>query len=182
LALIGVAGALMHPAAQADAYPDRPLKLVIPFSPGGSTDTFGRFIANGLSGELGQTVVVENKPGAGGNIGADMVAKSKADGYTLLLAQDSLSIVPYLYPDLPLNVFKDFKSISIGVYMPMMLIAANEVPAQNTADVLALAKQEPSKLSYGSSGVGTAHHLKFESLLRKTGAQMIHVPYKVSSL
>src|SRR3546814_9413403 len=90
----------MHPAAQADTYPDRPLKLVIPFSPGGSTDTFGRFVANGLSGELGQSIVVENKPGAGGNIGADMVAKSKADGYTLLLAQDSLSIVPYLYRDL----------------------------------------------------------------------------------
>src|SRR3546814_12754619 len=93
----------MHPAAQADTYPDRPLKLVIPFSPGGSTDTFGRFVANGLSGELGQSIVVENKPGAGGNIGADMVAKSKADGYTLLLAQDSLSIVPYLYRDLPFN-------------------------------------------------------------------------------
>lgn len=182
LALIGVAGALIHPAAQADAYPDRPLKLVIPFSPGGSTDTFGRFIANGLSSELGQSVVVENKPGAGGNIGADMVAKSKADGYTLLLAQDSLSIVPYLYRGLPFDVFKDFKSISIGVYMPMVLIASNKVPAQNTADLLALAKQNPGKLSYGSPGVGTAHHLNFESLLKQTGTQMIHIPYKGSSL
>ncbi|HEY9572295.1 MAG TPA: tripartite tricarboxylate transporter substrate binding protein, partial [Pusillimonas sp.] len=145
-------------------------------------DTFGRFVANGLSGELGQSIVVENKPGAGGNIGADMVAKSKADGYTLLLAQDSLSIVPYLYRDLPFNVFKDFKSISIGVYMPMVLIASNKVPAQNMAELLALAKQDPGKLSYGSPGIGTAHHLNFESLLRKTGTQMMHVPYKGSSL
>src|SRR3546814_6898574 len=161
----------MHPEAQADTYPDRPLKLVIPFSPGGSTDTFGRFVANGLSGELGQSIVVENKPGAGGNIGADMVAKSKADGYTLLLAQDSLSIVPYLYRDLPFNVFKDFKSISIGVYMPMVLIESNKVPAQNMAELLAIAKKDTGKLSYGSPGIGTAHHLNFESLLRKTGNQ-----------
>src|SRR3546814_18036159 len=111
-----------------------------------------------------------------------MVAKSKADGYTLLLAQDSLSIVPYLYRDLPFNVFKDFKSISIGVYMPMVLIASNKVPAQNMAELLALAKQDPGKLSYGSPGIGTAHHLNFESLLRKTGTQMMHVPYKGSSL
>src|SRR3546814_1319758 len=98
-----------------------------------------------------------------------MVAKSKADGYTLLLAQDSLSIVPYLYRDLPFNVFKDFKSISIGVYMPMVLIASNKVPAQNMAELLALAKQDPGKLSYGSPGIGTRseeHTSELQSLMR----------------
>src|SRR5690606_4038380 len=143
---------------------------------------FGRFIANGLSSELGQTVVAENKPGAGGNIGADLVSKSKPDGYTLLLAQDSLSIVPYLYRDLPFDVFKSFKSISIGVYMPMVLIASNNVTVQNAAELLAHAKKHHGKLSYGSPGVGTAHHLNFESLLQQTNTEMIHVPYKGSSL
>lgn len=181
-ALIGVMTALVHPAVQADVYPDRPLKLIIPFSPGGSTDTFGRFVANGLSNELGQSVVSENKPGAGGNIGADMAAKSKPDGYTLLLAQDSLAIVPYLYRDLPFDVFKDFRSIGIGVYMPMVLIASNNVPAKNASELLAHAKKNPGQLSYGSPGIGTAHHLNFESLLQQTGTEMMHVPYKGSSV
>lgn len=179
--VLGLLAALVHPAAQADSYPDRALRLVIPFSPGGSTDTFGRFIATELAGNLGQSVVAENKPGAGGNIGADMVAKSKPDGYTLLLAQDSLAIVPYLYKNLSFDVFKDFKSIAIGVYMPMVLIASPKVPASNTAELFAYARQNPGKLSYGSPGVGTAHHLNFESLLKQTGTSMVHVPYKGSA-
>lgn len=171
----------LAPSVQASNYPDHPIKLVIPFSPGGGTDIFGRFLANGLSSSLKQPVVAENKPGAGGNIGADLVAKAKSDGYTLLLAQDSLAIVPYLYKDLSFDVFNDFKSVGIGVYMPMVLIASTQVPANTTEELLAYAKANPDKLSYGTPGMGTAHHLNFESLLQQTGTQMMHIPYKGSS-
>ena len=162
----------------ADGYPSRSVRLVIPFSPGGGTDTFGRIIAGGLQAELGQAFVPDNKPGAGGNIGADMVAKAAPDGYTLLLAQDSLTIVPWLYKSLPFDVMKDFAHIGIGVYMPMVLVASRNLPAKDLKSLIEYTQKNPGKLSYGSPGVGTAHHLNFENFLLKTGTKMTHVPYK----
>jgi tripartite-type tricarboxylate transporter receptor subunit TctC len=116
-----------------------------------------------LQERLGQPVVVENKPGAAGNIGADVVAKSTPDGYTLLLAQDSLAVVPWLFKSLPFDVNKDFAPIGIGVFMPMVLVTANRAPAKSLGELIAYAKANPSKLSYGSPGTGTAHHLNFET-------------------
>jgi tripartite-type tricarboxylate transporter receptor subunit TctC len=173
-----LATSLMSAAA---AYPESPIRLVIPFSPGGSTDTFGRILAGALQTEVGQSVIVENKPGAGGNIGADMVAKSAPNGYTLLLAQDSLTIVPWLYKSLSFDVMRDFKPIGIGVYMPMVLVVSNELPVKNLTELIAYVKANPNKLSYGTPGVGTAHHLNFESFLAKSDMKMTPIPYKGAS-
>lgn len=167
--------------ATAQSYPDQSVRLIVPFSAGGGTDTFGRILGGALQERLGQSVVVENKPGAGGNIGADLVARSKPDGYTLLLAQDSLAIVPWLYKSLTFDVMKDFAPIGVGVFMPMVLIAKSDLPVKSVSDLIAYAKANPGKLSYGSPGVGTAHHLNFEAFLDKTGTKMVHVPYKGAS-
>ena len=163
------------------SYPTKPIRLIVPFSAGGGTDTFGRAVGQKLQERLGQPVVVENRPGAAGNIGADVVAKSSPDGYTLLLAQDSLAVVPWLFKSLPFDVNKDFAPIGIGVFMPMVLVSANKVPAKTLGELIAYAKSNPGKLSYGTPGTGTAHHLNFESFLALTGTQMLHVPYKGAS-
>lgn len=179
-----LAGALLATVAMsagAQTYPDRAIRLIVPFSAGGGTDTFGRILASKLQERLGQSVVVENKPGAGGNIGADIVAKSNADGYTLLLAQDSLAITPWLYKSLNFDVMRDFVPIGVGVFMPMVLVVANDVPVKSVKELIAYAKENPNRLSYGSPGVGTAHHLNFESLLNQTNVQMVHIPYKGAS-
>jgi len=173
--------ALMSMSAAAQSYPDRAIRLVVPFSAGGGTDTFGRILAGKLQERLGQSVVVENKPGAGGNIGADIVAKSNADGYTLLLAQDSLAIAPWLYKSLSFDVMKDFAPIGVGVFMPMVLVVANNVPVKSVSELISYAKANPDKLSYGTPGMGTAHHLNFESFLKQTGMKMVHIPYKGAS-
>lgn len=161
-----------------ESFPSRPLRLIVPFSPGGGTDTFARIVAPKLADRLGQPMVVDNRPGAGGNIGAELVAKSPADGYTLLLAQDSLAVVPWLSRSLPFDVNKDFAPIGIGVSMPMILVVSNDTPARNLADLVAYAKANPGKLSYGTPGTGTAHHFNFEAFLALTGTSMVHVPYK----
>ncbi|MCC6531818.1 MAG: tripartite tricarboxylate transporter substrate binding protein [Burkholderiales bacterium] len=173
--------ALVAPVAVGQTYPSRSVRIIVPFSPGGGTDTFARVVAQKLQERLGQSFVVENKPGAAGNIGADLVAKAPADGYTLLLAQDSLTIVPYLSKSLPFDVNKDFAPIGIGVFMPMMLVASNNTPASTLAELVTYAKAHPGKLSYGTPGMGTAHHLNFETLLSRTGMRMVHIPYKGAS-
>lgn len=174
-----VAGlAIWHAAPAQDAFPTKPLRLIVPFSAGGGTDTFARTVAPGIGERLGQSVVVDNRPGAGGNIGAEVVAKSPPDGYTLLLAQDSLAVVPWLSKSLPFDVNKDFAPIGIGVFMPMILVVSSDMPAKNLAELVAYAKANPGKLSYGTPGTGTAHHFNFEAFLARTGTHMVHVPYK----
>jgi len=169
---------IWHAAPAQDSFPTRPLRLVVPFSAGGGTDTFARTVAPGIGERLGQSVVVDNRPGAGGNIGAEMVAKGPPDGYTMLLAQDSLAVVPWLSKSLPFDVNKDFAPIGIGVSMPMILVVSNDTPARNLAELIAYAKANPGKLSYGTPGTGTAHHFNFEAFLARTGTRMVHVPYK----
>lgn len=159
-------------------YPDRPIRIIVPFSPGGGTDTFGRIFGQKLQERLGQSVVVENRPGAAGNIGADAVAKANPDGYTLLLAQDSLAIVPWLSKSLPFDPMRDFSPIGVGVFMPMMLVSANNLSVNSLAELISYARANPGKLSYGTPGAGTAHHLNFELFLTQIGAKMVHVPYK----
>jgi tripartite-type tricarboxylate transporter receptor subunit TctC len=173
--------ALFAGSVLSQTYPTQPIKLVVPFSPGGGTDTFARVVSGGMQSSLEQNIIVENKPGAGGNIGADLVAKSKPDGYTLLLAQDSLAIVPWLYKGLTFDPIKDFEPIGVGVFMPMALVVKTQLPVDSVKQLIDYSKANPNKLSYGTPGVGTAHHLNFESFLQTTGTKMLHVPYKGAS-
>jgi len=136
--------------AQVDNWPNKTIRIVVPYSAGGGTDIIARRLAPGLGPLLKQTVIVENKPGAGGNIGADQVAKSKPDGYTLLLAQDSLAIVPWLYKGLTFDPIKDFEPIGVGVFMPMALVVKNGLPVDSVKQLIQLAKANPNKLSYGT--------------------------------
>ena len=179
--LLATSLAFFAGSALSQTYPSQPIRLIVPFSPGGGTDTFARVVSAGMQPSLGQNIIVENKPGAGGNIGADLVAKSKADGYTLLLAQDSLAIVPWLYKDLTFDPIKDFAPIGVGVFMPMALVVKSQLPVDSVQQLIDYSKANPNKLSYGTPGVGTAHHLNFESLLQTTGTKMVHVPYKGAS-
>jgi tripartite-type tricarboxylate transporter receptor subunit TctC len=151
------------------------------FAPGGFTDVLGRLLGQKLSERLGQPVVVENKPGAAGTLGADMVAKAKPDGYTLLLAHsNSNSVAPSLYPKLPYNVVTDFTHISPVANTPLLLTVNDKVPARNVREFIALAKSKPGGLRYASSGGGSAQHLAAERFQLATGTEMIHIPYKGS--
>lgn len=160
-------------------YPDRPIKLIVPYAPGGSSDIVGRQVAQFLSLEMGQTIVVENVGGGGGSIGVQRVASSIADGYTLLLGANSeLIINKLLKPELPYEVSKDFRALaSIGVG-PIVLIGKKSLAANTFDDVLSLAKSTPGGLSFGSSGNGTIQHLVGEFIKLKSKVDMTHVPYK----
>jgi tripartite-type tricarboxylate transporter receptor subunit TctC len=164
--------------AQAN-YPNRPIKLIIPFTPGGVTDTSGRYIAEQLSLKLGQQVVAENKPGASGNIGTQMVASAEPDGYTLLLGYaGTLSINPLLFDKVPFDSLKDFAPIGKIGDAILILVANNDFPGKTWAEVIAISKKDPNGLSYGTSGTGGTPHIAGELLKQKTGVNLVHVPYK----
>lgn len=182
--ITGLLSALLLAAggqALAQAYPSRPIKIIVPFTPGGGNDVYARTVGQKLSERLGQPVIVENKPGAGGNLGAEAVAKSPADGYTLLLAQNGLAMAPHLSRTLPFDVLKDFAPIGIGVSLPMAVAVTNNLPVRNIAELLAYAKANPGKLSYATPGTGTPQHLAGEWFLSLTGTQMVMVPYRGAS-
>ncbi|OWT80259.1 MULTISPECIES: tripartite tricarboxylate transporter substrate binding protein [unclassified Achromobacter] len=161
------------------AYPDRPIRLVIPFAPGGSTDVLGRILAEALHPLLGQTVIVENRPGAGGNIGGDFVARSAPDGYTLLLAAAGPTVInPSLYSHMPFNPAKDLAPISCLEREHNLMVVNKSLPVHNLQDFLEYAKQHPGKLSFGSPGNGSPAQLAGELLKQKAGIQAQHVPYK----
>ena len=165
--------------AQTEVYPNRPLKLVVPYPPGGFTDILGRLLADRLGHRLGQQVVVENKGGGGSTIGSAMVAKAPADGYTLLLGgigPQAFSVA--LYPKLPFDPIKDFAPISLVASQPNLLVAHPSLPVKNLAELIALAKAEPGKLSFGSTGNGGGQHFGLEQLKQVAGIDVIHVPYK----
>ena len=167
--------------AMAQDYPNKPVKMIVGFSPGGFTDVLGRLIAQKLQERLGQPVIVENKVGAAGTIGADFVAKSKPDGYTLLMGHvNSNSIAPALYPKLPYDVLKDFTPIVHVASTPLLLTVHPSVPASDVASFVALAKKSPNSLRFASSGVGSAQHLAAEQFMLATRTQMNHIPYKGS--
>ncbi len=167
--------------AMAQDYPNKPVKMIVGFSPGGFTDVLGRIIAQKLQERLGQPVIVENKVGAAGTIGADFVAKSKPDGYTLLMGHvNSNSIAPALYPKLPYDVLKDFTPIVHVASTPLLLTVHPSVPASDVASFIALAKKSPNSLRFASSGVGSAQHLAAEQFMLATRTQMNHIPYKGS--
>ncbi|KAI3595180.1 BUG/TctC family periplasmic protein [Cupriavidus necator H850] len=167
--------------AQAQAYPSKPIRLVVPFPPAGATDVLGRAIAQKLSEGLGQPVTVENRPGAGSTIGADVVAKAAHDGYTLLLASGSLAIASNLYSKLSFDILKSFTPISLVGHVPHMLVVNPSVPANSVKELIALAKARPGQLSAASQGNGTLSHLELEMFKISTGVDILHVPYKGSN-
>jgi tripartite-type tricarboxylate transporter receptor subunit TctC len=158
-------------------FPNKPIRLIIPFTPGGVTDTSGRFIAEQLSVRLKQQVVVENKPGASGNIGAQMVATAEPDGYTLMLAFDGTMVInPHVFEKMPFDAVKSFSSIGKIGDAVLILVASNEFPGKTLSDVIAQSKKVP--LGYGTSGAGSTPHIAGELLKQKTGAALQHIPYK----
>ncbi len=174
---LGLAPALT--LAQQPAYPTKPIKLVVPFTPGGSTDILARTIGQQLSQAWGQSVVIENVPGAGGSIGADRVAKAPADGYTLLMGHiGTLSITPSIYPNLPYDPIKSFAPVAWVARVPNVLAVHPSVPASNLKEFIAYAKANPGKLNYGSGGNGSAAHTATEYLKLVTQSFMVHVPYR----
>jgi len=177
-------GALLAPAlgqAQA-AYPSKPIHIVVPFPPGGSTDVLARRIGDKLASAWGQPVVVDNRAGAGGTVGADYVAKSAPDGYTLLMGvTGSNAIAQALYAKLPYDVVKDFAPVSMVVSAPLVLAVNPDVKVRTAQEFLALAKSRPGGLSYGSAGNGTSMHLTGEMYKQAAGVSMVHIPYRGSA-
>jgi tripartite-type tricarboxylate transporter receptor subunit TctC len=171
-----LAAAALCASAKAGTFPDHPIRLVVPFSPGGSTDLVARLVGARLSQILGQSVIVENRAGAGGVIGSDNVAKSPADGYSLLMATTSHTANPSLYKKLPYDTQKDFVPIALIGDMPGLLVAHPSLPPNNFKEFIAYAKTH--KLSYGSAGTGTFPHLSMEMLKAAAGLDMTHIPYR----
>jgi tripartite-type tricarboxylate transporter receptor subunit TctC len=176
---IGLALAALFVAVHAIAqpYPARPVKLVAPFAPGGLADVLSRAVGERLQKQLGQPFVVENRPGAGGNVGADFVARSEPDGHTLLMSSAGiLTINEFLYAKMPFDPASAFAPVSVVADMPMLLVVRNELPARDVREFMALAKKEP--LFFGSPGHGTTGHLGMELFMHATGVKLQHVPYK----
>ncbi|MBL8345684.1 MAG: tripartite tricarboxylate transporter substrate binding protein [Rubrivivax sp.] len=166
-------------AAQGQGYPNRPVTIVVPFPPGGGTDTGGRILAEQLGKRWGQTVVVENKGGAAGQIGADLVAKAKADGYTLLLGNiGTQAINPSLYKKMPYDPDRAFAPIALVAELPLAMMVNPQVPARTAQEFITLAKSQPGRLSYSSSGAGGAPHLAAEMFKDQTKTFILHVPYR----
>ena len=178
-AALAAAGLCAAAPAFAQSYPSRPVTLVVPFPPGGGTDTGGRVIAEQLSRRWGQPVLVENKGGAAGQIGAEFVAKAKPDGHTLLLGNiGTQAINPSLYARLPYDADKAFAPISLVAELPLAMMVNPAIPAKTAADFIALAKAKPGQLTYSSSGAGGAPHLAAEMFKDQTGTFLLHVPYR----
>ena len=168
--------------AAAQTYPSRPIRMIVPFAPGGNVDINARAVAPGLGQLLGQQVIVDNRAGAGGTIGTDTVAKSPADGYTLLMASSSIMTNgPAVYPKLPYDIVRDFAPVGRVAVVPLVIIVHPSLPARNTGELIAIAKAQDGKLVFANAGVGTTNHLIAELLMIRTGARMTLIPYKGSA-
>jgi tripartite-type tricarboxylate transporter receptor subunit TctC len=177
IALCGLAAAASTTAALAQPYPNKPIRMVVTFPPGGAPDTLARLFAD--KAQLGQNIVVDNKPGAGGNIGADFVAKSPADGYTLVMGTvGTHSINGALYAKMPYDMVKDFVPVAHIASAPNLLVVNNDLPVKTVPELIAYMKANPNKLSFGSPGIGTSVHVSGELFKSMTGTSMQHVPYK----
>ena len=166
--------------ALAQAWPAKPITIVVPFPPGGTTDVLSRTLADKLTPALGQTVLVESRPGAGATLGADYVAKSRPDGYTLLMAAVHHTIAPAVFKKVPYDLQKDFAPITTVALVPNVLVVNASNPARNVADLVAQAKAHPDKLNFGSNGNGTAQHLIGTQFEQMNGIAITHIPYKGS--
>lgn len=171
--------ACLHAAVSAQPYPNRPIKVIVPASPGGGADFITRTISNQLGDYLGQTIVVENKSGASGTIAADFVSKSQPNGYTVLMAQSTSTVIaPHLYKNLNYDMLKDLMPVTQVAQMPFVLVINPKVPVSNVKEFIAYAKTNTGKLNYSTSGNGAGSHLAGEMFNSATGAAMVHVPYK----
>jgi tripartite-type tricarboxylate transporter receptor subunit TctC len=183
--LLAAAGAALCLAApvlvQAQAYPTKPVKLVVPYPPGGPTDIVARLVAQKLSDAMGQQFIIDNRPGAGGNPGAELVARSPADGYTLVVATTAHAINPSLFKNLGYSLSKDFAPVSQLTSGPLVIVANPQLPAKNVAELIALAKAKPGELNFASSGNGQSTHLSAELFAAMAGVKMNHIPYKGSA-
>lgn len=179
-ALFALLLALLTASSWAQTYPNRPVRMVIPLSPGGTTDVPGRIIAQKLSETMGQQFFVENRAGAGGTIGSDFVAKSKADGYTLLLTASPFVIAPHVYKEIPYNALADFAPVIRIATGPYVLVVHPSLGVKSVKELIALAKKQPGKIDFASSGNGGAQHLVTELFMYMAGVKLNHVPYKGS--
>ena len=179
VAFLALAFASVPGLAGAQAWPSKPVKIVVPFVAGGATDVVARLLAQKLTDAWGQGVVVENRSGAGGNIGADVVAHSPPDGYTLLMTSGSIVTAnPYIYKAMTFDPAKDLVPITNVASGPQVIVVSPSVPVRDLRELITMAKASPGKVNYGSAGVGTQTHLAFENFLYSAGADMTHVPYK----
>lgn len=177
-----VAGAmfagLAAPAVHAQTYPDKPVRFVVPYPPGGGTDVIARIVQERFQATLGQPIVIENRGGAAGSLGTDVVAKAAPDGYTVLFTLSSHTINPSIYPKLPFNTVKDFEPIGTVASLPQILVANLQLPVANVAELIALAKAKPDTLAFASVGNGSPGHLAGELFKLRAGVKMTHVPYR----
>jgi tripartite-type tricarboxylate transporter receptor subunit TctC len=176
--LFAIASVLSCSAALAQAYPARPIRIVVPYTPGGFTDVTTRIVAAELSKNFGQNIIVDNRPGANSIVGVDIVSKSSPDGYTLASVIPAHAANQTLYPKLPYHSVKSFAPVSLAASAPLILCVTNALPAKSVKELVAFAKSRPGKLAFASSGVGASAHLSMELLMMMTGISMVHVPYK----
>jgi tripartite-type tricarboxylate transporter receptor subunit TctC len=177
IAMLGVASASTTTAAEAERYPVKPIRLVVPFTPGGSNDLIGRIIGQKLNEAWAQPVIIDNRPGGGSTIGIEVVVRAAPDGYTLLTTSGGIAINVSLYK-LPFNPITDLAPVALVAQMPYLLAAHPSLPAKSVRDIINLAKAQPGKLAYSSSGAGTSSHLAMEMFESAAGIRMLHVPYK----
>lgn len=173
-----VAGIALATVAHAQGYPSRPIRLIVPFSPGGTSDIVGRLVGARLSDELGQTLVIDNRGGAGSTLGTNLAARAPADGHTIIINHVGLAINETLYPDLPYDALKDLAAVARVGDTPNAVVVNNALPAKSMKEFIALAKQQPGKLDYGSGGVGSSGHLSVALLEHVAGVTFNHIPYK----
>jgi tripartite-type tricarboxylate transporter receptor subunit TctC len=178
-----VASTLCTNAALADDYPSRPIRIVVPYAPGGGADSVARVVAKRVSETIGQPIVIENRGGAGSIIGTELVAKAEGDGYTLLLGQSGpISINPAVYQDLRYDPVKDFAPITMTTAYPYILAVNAKLPVQSLQELVALVKSKPGSMNYGTTGIGAANHLVTELFSSKAGLKMTHIPYRGTAL
>ena len=177
-AIAAVAIAMGASMAFAQDWPNKPIRMIVPYPPAGGTDVVARVISEPLAAELGQPIVIENRGGAAGNLGTDIAAKAPADGYTFLFTLSSHTINPKLYDKLPFDVERDFVAIGRAASIPQLIAVHPSVKANSIKELIALAKSQPGKLSYASVGTGSPSHIAGELFKLKTGIDMVHIPYK----
>jgi tripartite-type tricarboxylate transporter receptor subunit TctC len=175
---LGVLLSLVATAAGAQTYPDKPIRLILPYAPGGIIDYVGRTLAQRLSENIGQPVVAENRPGAGGIAGTDFVAKAAPDGYTLLLMDPAVVINPTLQPSIPYDLFKELKTVSVISSSPEVVVVSPTLPIKSLKELIDYGKANPGKLNFASAGVGTTPHLAGELFKLRTGVDATHIPYR----
>ena len=170
-------------ASLADDYPSRPIRLIVPYAPGGGADTVARIVARRVGDTIGQPIVIENRTGAGSIIGTELVAKAEGDGYTLLLGQSGpISINPAVYKDLRYDPVRDFAPITMTTAYPYILVVSAKLPVKSLQELVALARSKPGSMNYGTTGIGAANHLVTELFSSKAGLEMTHIPYRGTAL